>query len=94
MGEIVLVPKWLKIQRLSLLLFSLCGVLLLPYALGFLSNAYIFYAFGDVSLRSFYQDMQGINTGLLFKAVLAIIMALLLLMIQPNNMLPENILCA
>ena len=77
-----MLPKWLKIQRAGLFLFTASGVLLLVYALGYLSNAYIFYAFGDDRLWEFYMRMQEINTGLLFKAVLAIIFALVLFVLQ------------
>jgi len=81
----VLFPTWLKIQRASLFMFTISGVLLLVYALGYLSNAYIFYAFGDDRLWEFYMEMQEINTGLLFKAIAAIIFAIVLFILQLNK---------
>jgi hypothetical protein len=81
----MLLPKWLKVQRISLALFTVSGVLLLVYALGYLSNAYIFYAYGDDRLYEFYTTLQGINTGLLFKAVMAIVFALFLFVLQLNK---------
>jgi hypothetical protein len=70
--------KLLTIQRSSLFLFSLLGGLLLVYALGFLTNVFVFYAFGDDLLYDFYEAMQKINSGLLFKALVAILFVLLL----------------
>ena len=81
----MLIPKWLRVQRLCLFVFFALGILLLAYALGFLTNAYIFFAFGDKALREFYNEMQGINTELLFKAVIAILIALALFMVQINK---------
>ncbi|MCL2231545.1 MAG: hypothetical protein FWB99_00535 [Treponema sp.] len=78
----MLIPKWLRIQRAGLFLFSVSGVLLLVHALGYLSNAYIFYAFGDRALVDFYHEMQGINNGLLYRSLLAIVFAIVLYMIQ------------
>ena len=58
------------------------GVLLLIYALGFISNVYIFYAYGGKALVDFYHEMQVINSGLLWKAVLAIVFALALFFLE------------
>ena len=85
-GETLLkAPKWLKVQRFSVFIYTAISIALLVYALGFLTNSYIFYAFGDNRLREFYQAMQKINTGLLFKPILAIIFALALFIAQINK---------
>ena len=78
----MLIPGWLKIQRVSLFLFAIFGVLLLVHALGYLSSAYIFFAFGDARMGNFYSEMQEINTGLLYRALLAIVFSLLLFILQ------------
>ena len=76
------IPQWLKIQRLSLFFFLASGVALLIYALGFISDVYLFYAYGNKGLVDFYREMQGINAGLLWKAVLIIVFALVLFLLQ------------
>ena len=87
----VLIPQgqekrgFLKVQRTSLFIFTVTSVLLLVYSLGFLTSAYIFYAFGDERLWEFYMEMQGINTGFLFKAVMAIVFALAMFAMQVNK---------
>jgi len=73
------------VQRASLFLFAFSGALLLTYALGYLTNAYIFYAFGDNRLHDFYHEMQRINTGLLLKSLLVIVFALALFALQLNR---------
>jgi hypothetical protein len=72
------IPRWLKVQRLGLFLFLFCAVLLLIYALGFISDVYLFYAYGGKALSDFYRVMQGINAGLLRNAILFIIFAVVL----------------
>jgi hypothetical protein len=71
-----------KLQRVGMISFFTCGILLLIYALGFISDVYIFYAYGNNVLVDFYQEMQGINAGLLWKAILIIIFALLLIFLE------------
>lgn len=75
-------PRRLAIQRISLFLFLACGVLLLVYALGFITNVYLFYAYGGKALTDFYRVAQGINAGLLWKAVALIIFAVVLFMLE------------
>jgi len=66
-------------------MFTVTGVLLLVYALGYLTSAYIFYAFGDDVLWNFYMEMQQTNTGLLFKAIVAIVFSLAMFALQLNK---------
>jgi len=75
-------PAWLKIQRISLFLYLASAVLLVIYALGFISDVYIFFAYGNRSLAGFYHEMQEINSGLLWKALLLIIFAVILFLLQ------------
>ena len=75
-------PQWLTIQRISLYLFLACGVLLLVYALGFITDVYLFYAYGSKVLVEFYNEMQGINAGLLWKAVALIAFAVVLFLLE------------
>ncbi|MDR2542568.1 MAG: hypothetical protein LBC80_03860 [Treponema sp.] len=77
--------QWLKIQRLSLFLYLAFSVFLLVYALGFLSDVYIFYTYGSDELENFYHYMQGINSGLLWKAILVIVFALVLFVLELNK---------
>ena len=56
--------------------------MLLIYALGFISNIYIFYAYGSKALVDFYHEMQIVNDGLLWKAIAAILFALVLFLLQ------------
>lgn len=72
------IPKWLKLQRTSLFLFLAFAVILLIYALGFITDVYIFYAYGDKGLTDFYNEMQRVNADLLWKAVCSIILAVVL----------------
>jgi hypothetical protein len=72
----------LKVQRAGMISFLACGIMLLIYALGFISDVYIFYAYGNKALVGFYEEMQKINTGLLWKAVLIIIFALVLFFLE------------
>ena len=74
--------KWLTMQRISLFLFLACGLLLLVYALGFITDVYLFYAYGGKALTDFYKTMQNINNGLLWKAVALIIFAVLLFLLE------------
>ena len=76
------IKNWLHIQRLGLFLYLATGVLLLIYALGFISNVYIFYAYGGSSLVDFYHKMQTVNNSLLWKAVLVIIFTLILFLLE------------
>ena len=76
------IPLWLKIQRVSLFFFLASGVLLLIYALGFISDVYLFFAYGNRGLVEFYNEMQAINAGLLWKAVMLIIFAIVLFLLQ------------
>jgi hypothetical protein len=69
-------------QRVSLSLFLACGVLLLVYALGFITDVYLFYAYGGNVLVDFYKVMQELNTGLLWKAVTLIIFAVVLFLLE------------
>jgi hypothetical protein len=77
----VQIPRWLKIQRVSLFFFLASGVLLLVYALGFITDVYLFYAYGSKGLVDFYNEMQGINSGLLWKAIYVIIFAIVLFLL-------------
>ena len=72
----------MKIQRISLFIFLALGILLLFYALGFISDVYLFFAYGNKGLADFYQEMQGINSGLLWKAIIIIIFAITLFLLQ------------
>ena len=75
-------PQWLAVQRAGLFLYLAVGVLLLIYALGFISDVYLFYAYGNKGLVDFYYEMQGINTGLLWRAILIIVFALVLFFLE------------
>ena len=75
-------PNWLIFQRISLFLYLSAGILLLVYAVGFVSNVYIFYAYGNRELVDFYHDMQVINDDLLWKSILAIIFSLVLFLLR------------
>jgi len=55
------------------------------YALGFVSNVYIFYAYGGKALVDFYHEMQMVNNNLLWKAIIAVIFALVLFLLQINK---------
>jgi hypothetical protein len=78
-------PKWLVIQRISLFFFLACGVFLLAYALGFITDVYIFYAYGNKTLSDFYGEMQKINTGLLWNAIAVIVFAVMLFLLGLNK---------
>jgi hypothetical protein len=78
-------PGWLKIQRMGLFLYMSLGVLLLVYALGFVTDIYLFYAYGNQELAGFYREMQGTNTGLLWKAVGVIVFAVFLFALELGN---------
>jgi hypothetical protein len=78
----VVKPGWLKIQRVGLFLYLTFGILLLVYALSYITDIYIFYAYGSKALVDFYSDMQKINTGLLWKAILVIIFSLVMFILQ------------
>jgi len=78
----VRIPNWLLIQRVSLFLYLAAGVLLLVYALGFISNVYIFYAYGNAGLVEFYHDMQEVNDSLLWNAIIAVLFALGLFLLE------------
>jgi len=75
-------PNWLIFQRIGLLIYLSCAVLLLIYALGFISNIYIFYAYGSKGLVDFYNEMQIVNDDLLWKAIVSIIFSLALFLLQ------------
>jgi len=75
-------PNWLIYQRISLFLYLAGAILLLIYALGFISNIYIFYAYGSKGLVDFYNEMQIVNDDFLWKAVIAIIFSLVLFLLQ------------
>ena len=77
--------QWSKYQRVSIFLYLAAGVFLLVYALGFITNVYLFYAYGSRSLVEFYHDMQKINNIFLWKAILVIVFALLLFMLELGN---------
>jgi hypothetical protein len=77
--------SWLGIQRAALFLYLSLGVLLLVYSLGFITDVYLFYAYGNQPLVDFYREMQVINAGLLGKAVLIIIFAVVLFVLQLRN---------
>jgi hypothetical protein len=70
-------PRWLIVQRAALIAYGALGVLLLVYALGFITNVYLFFAYGDRELNVFYREMQGINIILLRNAIIIIITALI-----------------
>jgi hypothetical protein len=74
-------PKWLVIQRISLFIFLACGVLLLVYALGFITDVYLFYAYGNKTLADFYGEMQKVNISLLWNAVIVIVFAVALFLL-------------
>jgi hypothetical protein len=74
-------PKELVMQRISLFFFLASGVFLLIYALGFITDVYLFYAYGNKTLANFYGEMQKINTGLLWNAILVIVFSLVLFML-------------
>jgi len=78
----VSIQSWLNIQRISLFLYLASGVLALIYALGFISNIYLFYAYGGRSLFDFYNEMQLVNRNLLWKAIIAIIFTLVLFLLE------------
>jgi len=78
----VRLSRWLTVQRTGLFLYLGIGVLLLVYALGFISDVYIFYAYGSKALVDFYHEMQSINAALLWKAILIIIFALVLFLLE------------
>jgi len=78
----VRLPNWLFIQRTALFLYLAAGVLLLIYALGFISNVYIFYAYGGRGLVDFYHKMQEINDSLLWKAIFTIIFTVILFLLE------------
>jgi hypothetical protein len=69
-------------QRISLFFFLAAGCLLLVYALAFITDVYLFYAYGDRALAGFYQSMQQINARLLWKAVLIIVFAAVLFLLE------------
>ena len=75
-------PQWLQTQRISLFFFLAMGCFLLVYALVFITDVYLFYAYGDRALAGFYQSMQQINTRLLWKAVLIILFAAVLFLLE------------
>ena len=74
--------NWLLFQRLSIFLYMAVGILLLIYALGFVSNVYIFYAYGGKGLVDFYHEMQILNKGLLWKAIAAVCFSFVLLLLE------------
>jgi len=78
----VRIPNLLLTQRLGLFLYLTVGILLLIYALGFVSNVYLFYAYGGRGLVDFYKEMQIVNDALLLKAILAIVFALVLFFLE------------
>ena len=74
--------NWLSIQRFSIFLYLTSGVLLLIYALGFISNEYLFYTYGGKGLEDFYHEMQIVNVSFLWKAVFAVIFSLFLFLLE------------
>ena len=74
--------KSIKIQRIVLFGFLGLAVLSLVYALGFLTNTYLFFAYGDKQLNDFYKEMQQVNTRFLWQAVTVIVLAVLLLLLD------------
>jgi hypothetical protein len=81
-GAISMTSKWLTVQRVGLFLYLSIGVLLLVYALGFITDTYLFYAYGNKGLTDFYQIMQGLNAGFLWKAIYVIIFAVVLFILE------------
>ncbi|MDR2701675.1 MAG: hypothetical protein LBB72_04520 [Spirochaetaceae bacterium] len=75
-------PHWLTIQRASLFLFLAVGVLLVIYALGFITGVYLFYAYGNEGLVDFYRYMQEINAGLLWKGITVMLFSCILFMLE------------
>jgi hypothetical protein len=75
----------LKVQRTGLFLYMSLGVALLAYALGFVTDIYLFYAYGNQELVGFYREMQGTNTGLLWKAVGVIVFTVILFILELRN---------
>jgi hypothetical protein len=79
------VPRWLRIQRLGLILFGGTGALLLIYALGFLTDVYLFFAYGGRELIDFYREMQGVNSMLLRNVLILIVGIVVLFMLGLRN---------
>jgi len=78
-------PPWLRVQRLAVFLYFASGVLLFVHALGFITNTYVFYAYGDKILQAFYNDMQLTNLDLFWASLLAIIFAVILLLLDLHH---------
>jgi hypothetical protein len=79
------VPRWLFIQRTGLYLYFITGMFLLIYTLGFVTNIYLFYAYGDQELNYFYQDAQDINRDFLIKSIGIIIFAAVFFFLELKN---------
>ncbi|GHT72146.1 hypothetical protein FACS1894110_26490 [Spirochaetia bacterium] len=72
----------LKVQRTGLFLYLSFGVLFLIYALGFITDTYLFYAYGDKGLADFYREMQRINAALLWRSIWIIVFAVFLFLLE------------
>jgi hypothetical protein len=70
------------LQRALLIAYTACACLFLVYALGFLTSTYVFFAYGGQELADFYDVMQWVNRGLLWKAVLCIVFGVLLFALE------------
>jgi hypothetical protein len=73
---------WLKTQKAGLFLYIAGVALLLVYALGFLTNVYLFYAYGDNTLADFYRVMQQMNNILLWGAMSSCIFTVVLFALE------------
>ncbi|MCL2879565.1 MAG: hypothetical protein FWF29_04900 [Treponema sp.] len=73
------------LQKTGMALFFICGVFMLVYAMGFVSAVYVFFAYGNKQLLEFYNEMQAVNKGLLWKAIAVILLALFLYILELNR---------
>jgi hypothetical protein len=80
--SVLFFPHRIKMQRLSLFLYTAFGITLLIYALGFISGVYLFFAYGNKGLADFYHEMQKVNSMLLWKAIIVIIFCLLMFILK------------
>jgi hypothetical protein len=52
------------------------------YALGFITDIYLFYAYGNRDLIAFYREIQVVNRGLLEKALYVIVFAVVFFILE------------
>jgi hypothetical protein len=77
--------SWLLAQQAGLYGYAAGAVLFLVYALGFVTQSYVFYAYGDRALSAFYQTMQTVNAALLRESVLCCVFAVVLFLLELNR---------